>query len=120
LNRGTAWSKAAHFNVVAVAQWTADSATAFGIGGALVGGGPLVSGWFHEEGKMTEECIVLFPKWMFQEEFGIANEAAIPIVLPGLVEDAQRKILRKLTTLPHEPQFLLSVLVSAHAPLQNC
>lgn len=26
----------------------------------------------------------------------------------------------KLTTLPQEPQFLLSVLVSVHAPLQSC
>ena len=36
----------------------------------------------------------------FQEEAGIVDKAAILVVLPGLVEDAQRKIPRKLTTLP--------------------
>lgn len=48
MSTGTAWSKAAYFDVVAVAHGTADSTLAFGIGGALVGRGSLVSVLFDE------------------------------------------------------------------------
>ncbi len=69
---------------------------------------------------MTKESTVFFLRWTIQEEDGIVNKAVIPVFLLGLAEDAQRNIIRTLTTLPHELQCLLSVLVSVHTPSQNC
>ena len=66
----------------------------------------LASG-FTRGGKVAKQNMVLFPRWTFQEEDRIINKAVVPVVLPGVVEDAQKRIIRTLTILPHELQFLL-------------
>ncbi len=39
---------------------------------------------------MTKESMVLFPRLTFYKGAGVLNQARIPVVLPGVMEDAQR------------------------------